>query len=77
MALLGDEALNRLVLRHDADETTSTLSVSGLFVFIGATPSTVWLDGQLAVDKDGFVLTGADVPVPQLESVEHSPAAAL
>jgi len=61
------------VLRHDADETTSTLSVSGLFVFIGATPSTVWLDGQLAVDKDGFVLTEADIPVPQLESVEHSP----
>ena len=61
------------MLRHDADETTSTLSVSGLFVFIGATPSTVWLDGQLAVDKDGFVLREADIPVPQLESVEHSP----
>jgi thioredoxin reductase (NADPH) len=47
--------------------------VGGLFVFIGATPSTEWLQGQLAVDEDGFVLTGADIPVDQLESVEHMP----
>jgi thioredoxin reductase (NADPH) len=51
----------------------STLSVSGLFVFIGATPSTEWLRGQLAVDEDGFVLTGADIPPSRLESVDHGP----
>ena len=61
------------MLRHNADGTTSTLSVGGLFVFIGATPSTEWLNGQLAMDQDGFVLTGADIPVAQLESVEHMP----
>jgi thioredoxin reductase (NADPH) len=72
-ALLGDGVLEGLVLRHTADGTTSTLSVGGLFVFIGATPSTEWLRGQLAVDEDGFVLTGADIPVAQLESVEHTP----
>jgi thioredoxin reductase (NADPH) len=72
-ALLGDGALERLTLRHNADGTTSTLAVGGLFVFIGATPSTEWLQGQLAVDKDGFVLTGTDIPVAQLESVEHVP----
>jgi len=71
--LLGDEALEGLVLRHSADNTTSTLSVGGLFVFIGATPSTDWLHGQLAVDEDGFVLTGADIPVARLESVEQAP----
>jgi len=72
-ALLGDGALERLTLRHNADGTTSTLAVGGLFVFIGATPSTEWLNGQLAMDEDGFVLTGADIPVAQLESVEHVP----
>ena len=72
-ALLGEGALERLTLRHNADGTTSTLAVGGLFVFIGATPSTEWLNGQLAVDEDGFVLTGADIPVAQLESVEHMP----
>ena len=72
-ALLGDEALEGLVLRHNADNTTTTLSVGGLFVLIGATPSTDWLHGQLAVDEDGFVLMGADIPVARLESVEQAP----
>jgi thioredoxin reductase (NADPH) len=72
-ALLGDGALEGLMLRHNADGTTSTLPVGGLFVFIGATPSTEWLNGQLAVGEDGFVLTGADIPVAQLESVDHMP----
>ncbi len=72
-ALLGDEALEGLVLRHNADNTTSTLSVGGLFVFIGATPSTEWLDGQLALDEHGFVLTGGAIPVARLESVEQTP----
>jgi thioredoxin reductase (NADPH) len=47
--------------------------VGGLFVFIGATPSTNWLDGQLALDGHGFVLTGPDIPVAELESVDHVP----
>jgi thioredoxin reductase (NADPH) len=72
-ALLGDGALEGLVLHHNADGTTSTRAVGGLFVFIGATPSTEWLNGQLAMDEDGFVLTGADIPVAQLESVDHMP----
>src|SRR5216683_523818 len=72
-ALLGKGALEGLMLRHNTDGTTSTLAVGGLFVFIGATPSTEWLQGQLAVDEDGFVLTGADIPVAQLESVDQVP----
>src|SRR5713101_9279039 len=47
-ALLGGEALEGLVLRDNGHTTSSTLSVSGLFVLIGATPSTEWLHGQLA-----------------------------
>jgi len=72
-ALLGEGALEGLMLRHNADGTTSTLVVGGLFVFIGATPSTEWLQGQLAMDEDGFVLTGAEIPVARLESVEQAP----
>jgi len=72
-ALLGDKALEGLVLRDNGHNTSAALSVSGLFVFIGATPSTEWLHGQLAVDEDGFVLTGTDVPVARLESVEDVP----
>jgi thioredoxin reductase (NADPH) len=61
------------VLRDHGHNTTPSLSLSGLFVFIGATPSTGWLHDQLAVDEHGFLLTGADIPLARLESVEHAP----
>ena len=37
-----------------------TIDARALFVFIGAVPSTDWLDGQLALDEDGFLVTGKD-----------------
>ena len=49
------------------------MSARGLFVFIGATPSTAWLDEQLAADEDGFLLTGADIPAGSLEEDAPSP----
>ena len=33
-----------------------------MFVFIGAEPRTDWLEGVIARDARGFLLTGADVP---------------
>jgi thioredoxin reductase (NADPH) len=65
--------VERVVLRDNVHATTSTQPVGGQFVFIRATPSTEWLDGQRALDGHGFVLTGADIPVAQLESVELAP----
>jgi thioredoxin reductase (NADPH) len=32
-----------------------------LFVFIGQTPRSAWLDGLVRCDEGGFVLTGMDV----------------
>jgi thioredoxin reductase (NADPH) len=34
------------------------IPVSSLFLFLGATPNTGWLGGTVALDDDGFVLTG-------------------
>ena len=36
-------------------------STSALFIFIGASPSTEWLDGTVKRDAKGFVYTGPDV----------------
>lgn len=36
------------------------LPLSFLFLFLGAAPCTDWLGDTLALDEDGFVLTGAD-----------------
>jgi thioredoxin reductase (NADPH) len=66
--LIGDSVLEGVEVRHNISNVTSTLSISGLFVFIGAAPSTAWLGGQLAQDEHGFLLTGKDVPAALLES---------
>jgi thioredoxin reductase (NADPH) len=34
------------------------IPVSSLFLFLGAEPNTGWLGGTVALDDDGFVLTG-------------------
>jgi thioredoxin reductase (NADPH) len=66
-ALLGEDRLDGIELLHTSDQTTSTLPVRGLFVFIGAQPSTNWLGGQLAQDNRGFLLTGSSVPEAELD----------
>jgi len=34
------------------------IPLSSLFLFLGAAPHTDWLGGTVALDDDGFVLTG-------------------
>jgi thioredoxin reductase (NADPH) len=64
-ALLGRGELEGVELVESMTQQTSSLAVRGLFVFIGAKPCTKWLDGQLAADGDGFLLTGSDIPLLQ------------
>jgi thioredoxin reductase (NADPH) len=71
--LIGQTALEGIEVRHTESQTVSTLATSGLFVFIGAAPSTQWLEGQLAEDEHGFVMTGKDVPTDSLGEHSHAP----
>jgi thioredoxin reductase (NADPH) len=71
--LIGDAELEGVELRHNESGVTSTLSICGLFVFIGAAPSTQWLGGQLAEDDHGFLLTGRDVPAAALPHPSFRP----
>ena len=73
VGLSGEEGLREVQLRDGAAGRTSVSQVRGLFVFIGATPSTDWLEGQLAEDEDGFLLTGADIPLAALERPDQAP----
>jgi thioredoxin reductase (NADPH) len=70
ISLLGAKQLEGVELREATQEQTSTEETCGLFVFIGAKPSTEWLDGQLAQDDRGFLLTGADIPISQRHGIE-------
>jgi thioredoxin reductase (NADPH) len=49
------------------------LAARALFVFIGATPHTRWLSGHIALDADGFVLTGADAGAFRVAGISRAP----
>lgn len=55
----GDDRLRGLVLRDTGTGARETVSASGLFVLIGATPQTDWLPAGLARDEAGYVLTSS------------------
>jgi thioredoxin reductase (NADPH) len=57
----GGAHLERLVLRDTAAGTDETVPADALFVLIGAHPLTEWLPNELARDRKGFLLTGADI----------------
>jgi thioredoxin reductase (NADPH) len=57
----GDTRLERLTLRDVRTGATDTVKASWLFIFIGAEPRTDWLNGVVARDRRGFVLTGPDL----------------
>ena len=62
-AVDGDGHLEALTIRNRSTGSEETVKVGYLFVFIGAEPRTEWLDGVLARDPRGFVLTGPDLVV--------------
>jgi thioredoxin reductase (NADPH) len=46
---------------RDAEGSESALAADACFVFIGASPRTDWLDGVVARDEKGFILSGPEV----------------
>jgi thioredoxin reductase (NADPH) len=65
--IVGDHAVEHVVLRDTATGDTSTLDVQGLFVAIGHDPNTSLFAGQLDLDADGYIVT---VPGSTRTSVE-------
>jgi thioredoxin reductase (NADPH) len=75
-ALGGDAHLESVVLEHGASKSRSTKMCSALFCFIGAEPATSWLQGTVALDENGFVLTDRSIPAGALTDpifVERDP----
>ncbi len=72
-ALLGQDRLEGVEVLDTSLQQTSALAVRGLFVFIGAQPSTQWLAGQLAEDTRGFLLTGGAIPEGRLDDTGRMP----
>ena len=64
VGLEGDkvQGLTAAIFRDRNSGATHSCALRHLFLFIGADPNATWLDHCVAVDKKGFVITGADAP---------------
>ena len=58
---VGDDHLEKLTLLDNRTGDTEDVACARMFIFIGAAPRTDWLDGVLARDDHGFILTGPDL----------------
>ena len=61
-ALAGDEHLEQATLTNTTTSEQQRIPCAGLFCFIGADPATEWLNGCVALDEKGFILTDRGVP---------------
>jgi thioredoxin reductase (NADPH) len=57
----GTDHLEKLTLVDNRTGDTEEVSCGRMFIFIGAAPRTDWLDGVVARDDHGFILTGPDL----------------
>jgi len=60
-AVHGDEHLTAIDILDRRSNSVRREDCGGLFVFIGADAETEWLPAEVARDKRGYVLTGADL----------------
>ncbi|MGA7687016.1 MAG: FAD-dependent oxidoreductase [Terriglobales bacterium] len=69
IAMSGDGAANgqvrHVTWRNNKTGETSTHDISHVFLMTGASPRTEWLQGCVALDEKGFILTGRDIPTAQ------------
>jgi thioredoxin reductase (NADPH) len=57
----GEAHLEAITISTTESSETQVLPTTALFVFIGATPQTGWLDGLVERDDHGYLLSGIDV----------------
>jgi thioredoxin reductase (NADPH) len=66
-ALDGDTHLEVATLENNATGDRREVPCAALFCFIGAVPATAWLQGTVALDRKGFVLTDRSLPGTALD----------
>jgi thioredoxin reductase (NADPH) len=60
-ALEGDQNLERVTWRSSPGGEITVRDIRHVFIMTGASPRTRWLEGCLALDSKGFILTGRDL----------------
>ena len=55
--IIGDARVSGLRLKNLKDGTASTLTVDGVFIYVGLRPNTGWLAGLMPLTDDGLIVT--------------------
>jgi thioredoxin reductase (NADPH) len=61
VGLEGDTQVERVTWRDKNTGETSTHEIRYVFIMAGGSPRTEWLNGCVAMDNKGFILTGRDL----------------
>ncbi|HEX4187013.1 MAG TPA: FAD-dependent oxidoreductase [Solirubrobacteraceae bacterium] len=72
-AVHGDGSLEAIEVRDSAIGETARIESGGLFIFIGADAETGWLPPEIALDQNGFVLTGPEVRAAARRELDRDP----
>ncbi len=72
VAAHGETSLEAIDVRNAAGETTR-LPSGGLYIFIGADAETAWLPPEIALDRHGYVFTGAEAQSAGQWRLERDP----
>lgn len=68
--ILGDDAgVNALRIKDPRNDSTETISLDGVFVAIGHKPNVEFLNEQLDLDENGYVITHAGSTVTSVPGV--------
>ena len=54
--ILGEKRVESVVLKNVTSEEETSLSVQGVFIYVGLEPSTQWLGREVELDQAGYVM---------------------
>jgi thioredoxin reductase (NADPH) len=69
----GDTLLEAIDVHDAATGESTRLESGGLFILIGADAQTAWLPPEVALDRNGYVLTGSDLRAADRWHLERDP----
>ena len=67
--IIGEEKVEGVILSNTVTSEKKSLPVTGLFIAIGHRPNTYLFIDQLQMDENGYLITGADSSITNVEGV--------
>lgn len=57
----GEKRVERVVIQNIKEDKTYELNINGIFIYVGLIPNSGFLNGEVALDEKGFIITDDDM----------------